>query len=76
MNYHSLIIGNNKGINMTSFSLRELEQYTRKIEGIENCFKIRAQKNWDTLLDEIDELPDFEDAYSTVECFYRTLPWE
>lgn len=35
----------------------------------------RAQKEWDTLGLEVEELPDFDEAYSRVEAFYRSLPW-
>lgn len=35
----------------------------------------RAQDDWGTLAIELDELPAFDDAFSTVEEFYRSLPW-
>lgn len=39
--------------------------------------KDRAQREYQTLEDEIDEeLPDFEELFQTVHEFYRSLPWK
>ena len=37
--------------------------------------KKRAQSDWDSLQLEIEDLPQFEEAYEAVENFYRLLPW-
>lgn len=34
-----------------------------------------AYKDWHTLLDELDDLPDFEKQFDMVSGFYRNLPW-
>ncbi len=36
----------------------------------------RAEKDWDTLGLEIDELPAFDLCFEAVDGFYRSLPWE
>lgn len=38
--------------------------------------KTRAGRDWDTMQLELDVLPAFEDCYSRVADFYRSLPWE
>jgi hypothetical protein len=35
----------------------------------------RASSEWETLSQEVDELPDFEVAYNAVVKLYRSLPW-
>lgn len=53
----------------------------RKISPDINSFddpelKSRAQKNYQTLKDEIEgELPDFDELFQKVANFYRSLPW-
>lgn len=37
--------------------------------------KARALADWDTLKLEVPDLPDFEEAFSKVSTFYRSLPW-
>lgn len=34
-----------------------------------------AFKEWHTLKDEMDELPDFDELFKVVSKFYRSLPW-
>ncbi|WP_155263135.1 nucleotidyl transferase AbiEii/AbiGii toxin family protein [Sphingomonas segetis] len=36
----------------------------------------RASSEWDTLLQEVDELPNFETAYQAVVELYYSLPWK
>jgi predicted nucleotidyltransferase component of viral defense system len=35
----------------------------------------RARSEWDTLSQEIGEVPDFDDCFAKVEVLYRSLPW-
>lgn len=35
----------------------------------------RAKSEWRSLSLELEELPDFDDRFSIVETFYRSLPW-
>jgi len=37
--------------------------------------RTRAQKDWNTLGLEVEELPDFDRCFETVDRFYRSLPW-
>ncbi|WP_160162743.1 hypothetical protein [Magnetococcus marinus] len=34
-----------------------------------------AKKEWETITAEVDEVPDFDDAYTLVQRFYESLPW-
>jgi predicted nucleotidyltransferase component of viral defense system len=36
----------------------------------------RARSEWDTLRQEIGELPDFDQCFARVEALYRSLPWK
>ncbi|WP_108683292.1 nucleotidyl transferase AbiEii/AbiGii toxin family protein [Methyloceanibacter sp. wino2] len=36
----------------------------------------RAKQEWDTLGQELAEVPDFDDCFSRVDAFYRSLPWK
>ena len=35
----------------------------------------RARSEWNTLQQEIGEIPDFEECFATIETLYRSLPW-
>jgi hypothetical protein len=35
----------------------------------------RARAEWDTLRQEVGELPDFDECFAKVEILYRSLPW-
>lgn len=37
--------------------------------------RARARSEWDTLQQEIGEVPDFDECFSKVEALYRSLPW-
>ena len=36
---------------------------------------LRARAEWNSLKQEIGELPDFDACFAKVEALYRTLPW-
>ena len=38
--------------------------------------KNRAGRDWNTMVLEFDDLPEFEDCYVRVAAFYRSLPWD
>jgi len=47
------------------------------VESISNPQLIeRARSEWNTLIQEIGELPDFDVCFAKVEALYRALPWE
>lgn len=49
---------------------------TPTIDSISNPeVKSRAQAEWDTLEQELAEVPDFDECFSAVEELYRALPW-
>ena len=35
----------------------------------------RARSDWDTIRQEVGELPDFDDCFAKVSALYRSLPW-
>lgn len=35
----------------------------------------RSQKNWNTMVLEIGNIPDFDEAFEVVRDYYRSLPW-
>jgi hypothetical protein len=37
--------------------------------------KKRARSEWDTLRQEIGEVPDFDECFAKVEALYQALPW-
>jgi predicted nucleotidyltransferase component of viral defense system len=47
------------------------------IDGLSNPdVSARARSEWDTLSQEIGELPDFDECFAKVETLYRSLPWK
>jgi predicted nucleotidyltransferase component of viral defense system len=37
--------------------------------------RARARAEWDTLRQELGEVPDFDDCFNAVEALYKALPW-
>lgn len=36
----------------------------------------RSKQEWDSLETELEILPNFEECYGIINCFYKNLPWE
>ncbi len=50
---------------------------TPMIDSISNPdVSARARSEWDTLRQEIGEVPDFDECFAKVDALYRSLPWD
>ena len=55
-------------------SARRIKPDRSSLDNIE--IKTRAGSQWNTMRLELDDLPAFEDCYSRVADYYRSLPWK